>query len=120
MATTNFASVDDYIAAQPAAVQPILQQVRDAIHKGLPGADEVISYQIPAFRLGGTRVIHLAGWKKHFSLYPASPGLMETFKDELAPYQVEKGTIRFPLSQPVPVDLIERLARFRGGEASSS
>jgi uncharacterized protein YdhG (YjbR/CyaY superfamily) len=120
MATTDFRSVDEYIAAQPDAVQPVLQQVRDAIRKGLPGADEVISYQIPAFRLGGARVIHMAGWKQHYSLYPASAGLVATFKDELAPYDVEKGTIRFPLTQPVPVDLIERLARFRAGEVSSS
>jgi uncharacterized protein YdhG (YjbR/CyaY superfamily) len=117
MAKVEFSSVDEYIAAQPDAAQPILRQVRDAIHRGVPGADEVISYQIPAFKLRGARFIHMAGWKKHYSLYPASAGLVETFRDELAPYEVEKGTIRFPLTQPVPVELIERIARFRAAEA---
>lgn len=120
MATAHFASVDDYIAAQPDGVQAVLRQVRDAIHRGVPGAEEMISYNIPAFTLGARRVIHMAGWKKHYSLYPASDGIVATFKDELAPYEVDKGTIRFPLTQPVPVDLIERLARFRARERSAS
>jgi uncharacterized protein YdhG (YjbR/CyaY superfamily) len=64
-------------------------------------------------------LLYFAGWKHHYSLYPATDDLVETFKDDLAPYEVDKGTIRFPLSQPVPVKLIERIAKFRVKEASS-
>jgi uncharacterized protein YdhG (YjbR/CyaY superfamily) len=76
----------------------------------------VISYQIPAYKLPGGTVLYFAGWKQHFSLYPATGGLLRAFGDELAPYQVSKGTLRFPLSQPVPLKLIERIARFRAKE----
>jgi uncharacterized protein YdhG (YjbR/CyaY superfamily) len=118
MARTDFKSVDEYIATLSDDVQAVVQQVRGAIRKALPDAEEVISYQIAAFKLHGERVIFLAGWKRHYSLYPADDRLVEAFKDELAPYEVEKGTIRFPLSEPVPVQLIERIARFRADEAA--
>src|ERR1700680_550886 len=119
MAKTDFKSVDEYIAAQPEDVQVILERVRRAIRRAVPGADELISYQIPTYTLHGGRVLYFAGWKQHYSLYPASDELVETFKAELAPYAVEKGTIRFPYSQPVPVKLIERIAKFRAKEAAS-
>jgi uncharacterized protein YdhG (YjbR/CyaY superfamily) len=118
MATTKFTSVDQYIAALPEEVQAVLQQVRSAIRKALPDADEVISYQIPAYKVRGSTVIHFAGWKQHYSLYPADDDLVAAFKDDLAPYEVTKGTIRFPLSQPVPTTLIERIARFRARGAA--
>jgi uncharacterized protein YdhG (YjbR/CyaY superfamily) len=82
--------------------------------RALPGADEVISYQIPAYKLAGSPVVYFAGWKQHYSIYPATAELVATFKVELAPYEISKGTIRFPLAQPVPVQLIRRLAKFRG------
>jgi uncharacterized protein YdhG (YjbR/CyaY superfamily) len=63
-------------------------------------------------------VLHFAGWKRHYSLYPAGRRLVEAFQDELAPYEVNKGTIRFPLSQPVPVKLIGRMAKFRAKEVA--
>ena len=118
LAKTDFKSVDEYIATQPDDMQAILQRVRGAIRKALPGAEEVISYQIPTYRLHGGYVIYFAGWKHHYSLYPATDDLVAAFKDELAPYKVNKGTIRFPLSQPVPVELIERIAKFRAKEAA--
>jgi uncharacterized protein YdhG (YjbR/CyaY superfamily) len=118
MAKTDFKSVDEYIATYPEDVQAILQRVRSAIRKAVPGAEETISYQIPTYKLQGGRVIYFAGWKQHYSLYPATDHLVEAFKDELAPYKVSKGTIRFPLSQPVPVKLIERIAKFRAQEAA--
>jgi len=117
MAKTDFTSIDEYIATQPDDAREILQRVRRAILKALPGAEEAISYQIPAFKLHGATVIFLAGWKRHYSLYPADDRLVEAFRDELAPYEVDKGTIRFPLDRPVPVQLIERIARFRAKEA---
>ena len=116
MAKTDFQSVDEYIATQAPEKQPKLQRVRRTIRKALPQAEEGISYQIPAYKLDGTPVLYFAGWKEHFSLYPATGRLVEEFGDELARYVVSKGTIRFPLSQPVPVRLIERIARFRAEE----
>jgi uncharacterized protein YdhG (YjbR/CyaY superfamily) len=118
MAKTDYKSVDEYIATFPEDVQAILQRIRGIIRKAVPEADEMISYQIPTYKLQGARVIYFAGWKQHYSLYPATEQLVEAFKDELAPYEVSKGTIRFPLSKPVPVKLIERIAKFRAQEAA--
>jgi uncharacterized protein YdhG (YjbR/CyaY superfamily) len=111
MAKTDFKSVDQYIATHPEDVRAILQRVRSTIRKAVPGAEEVISYQIPTYKLHGIAVLYFAGWKQHYSLYPATARLVAAFKDDLAPYEFNnKGTIRFPLSQPVPVKLIERIA----------
>ena len=118
MAKTDFKSVDEYIATQPEAVRPTLQQVRGAILQALPAAEEVISYQIPAYKVHGRAVLYFSGWKRHYSLYPASDQLADTFKAELAPYVVDKGTIRFPLNQPVPVKLIQRIAKFKAKAAA--
>ncbi len=112
----SFKCVDDYIALQPVAVQIILERVRGAIRKAVPGAEETISYQMPTYKLPGGPVLYFAGWKKHYSLYPASADLVAAFKEDLAPYEVNKGTIRFPLSEPIPVKLIERIAKFRAKE----
>ncbi len=118
MAKTDFTSVDQYIATYPEDVQAILQRVRSAIRMAVPGTEETISYQIPTYKLHGIAVIYFAGWKRHYSLYPATDHLVEAFRDELAPYDISKGTIRFPLSQPVPVKLIGRIAKFRAKEAA--
>ena len=118
MAKTDFKSVDEYIASQPEAVRSILGRVRGAIRKAVPEAEEVISYQIPAYKLQSGPVLYFAGWKQHYSLYPATGRVIAAFKDELAPYEIDKGTIRFPLSQPVPVQLIGRIARFRAKEVA--
>jgi uncharacterized protein YdhG (YjbR/CyaY superfamily) len=118
MAKTDFKSVDEYISSQPETTQVVLERVRNTIRKAIPGAAEVISYQIPAYRLKTDRVLYFAGWTQHYSLYPASAQMVEAFKDNLAPYEVSKGTIRFPLSEPVPVRLIERIAKFRVKETA--
>lgn len=115
MAKVPFPSVDAYLAAQPQGA--VLAQVRVAILAAVPDAEEAIAYNMPAYRLGPKRtVFYFAGWKKHWSLYPATEGMLAAFDDELAAYEVEKGTIRFPYAEP-PTDLIARLARFRAGEA---
>jgi hypothetical protein len=119
VARTDFKSVDEYVAAQPRGTRAILRRVRSAIRTALPGAEETISYQIPAYKRDGRTVLYFAGWKQHFSLYPATGRLVAAFKDDLAPYQVSKGTIRFPLSPRVPVRLIERIARFRAKESAA-
>ena len=119
MAKTDFKSVDQYIAAQPAAARDALEQVRSAIRNALRGAEEVISYQIPAYKQPTGLVLYFAGWKKHYSLYPATAGVIAMLKDDLAPYEYNgKGTIRFPLSEPVPVKLIERIAKLRAKEVA--
>lgn len=118
MAKTAFKSVDEYIAAQPASVQPTLKQVREAIRQALPDAEEIISYGIPTYRLHGTYVVYFAGWKNHYSVYPATRLLVEAFKADLAPFAVEKGTVRFSLSEPVPAKLIGRMAKFLANEAN--
>lgn len=118
MARSDFNSVPEYIALQPEAARRALKRVRSTIRKALPGAEEVISYQIPAYKLNGSVVIYFAAWTKHYALYPAGDRLVAMFKDELAPYEVTKGTIRFPLSEPVPVQLIERIAKFKAKEAA--
>jgi|SRR6185437_11620641 len=118
MAKTDFQSVDEYIGAQPEAARDVLRRVRNAIRRALPEAEEAISYQMPAYKIDSGVVLYFAGWARHYSLYPVSAQLVAEFGDELAPYEVSKGTIRFPLSQPVPVKLIERIAKFRIKEAA--
>ena len=118
MPKIEWKSVDEYLAAQPEATQRILGRVRSAIRKAMPEAEEVISYKIPAYKLHGRVVIYFAGWKEHYSIYPASGALVAEFREELAPYEISKGTIRFPLSRPVPVKLIERIAKFRAQETA--
>jgi uncharacterized protein YdhG (YjbR/CyaY superfamily) len=112
-------NVDQYLAGFPRDVRTVLERVRTAIGRALPGAEEAISYGIPAFTVQGRRVLYFAGWKQHYSLYPSTARLEAEFKDALAPYEVNgKGTIRFPLSEPVPVKLIADIARFRAKESA--
>jgi uncharacterized protein YdhG (YjbR/CyaY superfamily) len=119
MVKADCKSVDEYIASQPDAIRPILGQVRNAIRKAVPQADEVISYKIPTYKLQGEPVLYFAGWKQHFSLYPVSANLVAALEHDIAPYVVSKGTMRFPLSQPVPLKLIGRIARFRAKEVAA-
>jgi uncharacterized protein YdhG (YjbR/CyaY superfamily) len=119
MAKTDYKSVDEYIATHPETVQEILAQVRDAIRAAVPEAEEVISYQIPHYKLHGGRLIYFAGFKEHFSLYPAGERLVAEFERELEPYAIGKGTIRFPLGAPPPTKLIGRIAQFRAKELAS-
>ena len=117
MAKTAFKSVDEYIASQPEWLQLVLERVRGAIRKALPKAVETISYQIPSYKLDGVAVLYFAGWKKHYSLYPANDHLVAAFK-ELADYEISKGTIHFPHSEAVPVDMIGRIAKFRAKQVA--
>jgi uncharacterized protein YdhG (YjbR/CyaY superfamily) len=119
MAKTDYQSVDHYLAAQPAKARSVLDVVRAAIRGALPEAEEQISYQIPAYRGVGGTFLYFAGWKAHYSIYPASGALVAAFAEELKPYQVNKGTIRFPYDGPVPATLIRRIARFLADEAAA-
>lgn len=104
-------TIDEYIAGFPDDVQQILQQIRQTIHAAAPDAQEAISYQMPTFKLRGN-LVHFAAYKKHIGFYPAPVGI-EAFKDELAPYASSKGTVQFPLNQPIPFDLISKITAFR-------
>jgi uncharacterized protein YdhG (YjbR/CyaY superfamily) len=104
-------TVDDYIASFPVEVQAILQQIRTIIRETVPDAEEVISYQMPTYRLKGN-LVHFAAFKNHIGFYPTPSGV-EAFQNELAPYQHAKGSIRFPLNQPIPYALIRKIVAFR-------
>jgi uncharacterized protein YdhG (YjbR/CyaY superfamily) len=119
MANTDFKSVDEYFTTLPKEVQTVLQAVRKVLRKAMPGTDEVISYQIAAYKLHGAAVLYFAGWKEHFSIYPATAGLVQAFGDELEPYRVSKGTLRFALDKKLPTKLIERIAKFRLQETAN-
>jgi uncharacterized protein YdhG (YjbR/CyaY superfamily) len=120
MAKAEFKSVDEYIASQPEAVRSLLAQVRKTIRDSVPQAEEVISYNMPTYKLHGEVVLYFAGWKQHTSLYPATGRVLAEFKKELEPYKIHKATIRFPISQPVPAALIARIAKFRAKEVAAS
>jgi len=111
-------NIDAYIAGFPRDVRGILTRVRSTIRKAMPGAEEVISYRIPAYKLHGRAVLYFAGWKEHYSLYPFNDRVAAAFKDDVASYEVSKGTIRFPLGEPVPLKLIQGIARFRAKEVA--
>ena len=106
--------IDEYIARCPADVQPILQRIRQTIHKAAPEAVEAISYQIPTFRLNGN-LVHFAAFKDHISFFPTASG-REHFGPELSKYKGEKGTVQFPLDEPIPYALIGKITRFRAKE----
>lgn len=103
--------IDEYIAGFPSDVQAILLKVRMTIRKAAPEAEEAIKYEIPTFTLNGN-LVHFAAYKKHIGLYPA-PREHEKFREELSAYEGGKGTARFPLDKPIPLDLITRIVQFR-------
>ena len=104
-------SIDEYVAEFPPAIQERLQQVREVIRAGAPDAVETISYAMPTFDLHG-HLVHFAAFKGHIGLYPTPTGI-ERFEEELAPYKGGKGSLKFPLDEPLPLDLIRRIVEFR-------
>lgn len=106
------ASIDEYIAAFPADTQAALNEVRELIKELAPDATETISYAIPTFDMRGRHLVHFAGYERHIGLYPTPTG-MEEFKADLAPYKQGKGSVQFPLGEPLPIDLIRRIVEFR-------
>jgi uncharacterized protein YdhG (YjbR/CyaY superfamily) len=110
-------NVDEYIAGFPREVQEILQQIRTTIKQVAPDAEEAIKYGIPTFVLNGN-LVHFAAFKHHVGFYPTPSGI-EAFKDELSRYQSAKGSVQFPIDEPMPLRLIEEIVRFRVKEASA-
>lgn len=114
MAKTDFQSIDEYISTFPEEVQEKLKKIRQTIRNAAPEAKEVISYQMPTFRLHGI-LVHFAAFKNHISFFP-TPSAIEEFKKELSPYETSKGTIKFPKNKPIPFNLITDIVKFRAEE----
>jgi len=109
---SGFTDIDDYVKGFPGEVQTILEKMRHTIQGVAPEAVEAISYQIPAFKLGGKNLVHFAAWKHHVAVYPIPPG-PDASNKRMASYAGGKGTVRFPLSEPIPYDLLEELVTLR-------
>jgi uncharacterized protein YdhG (YjbR/CyaY superfamily) len=118
MPKNDTATIDSYIAAQPAAARPALAKMRRVIGKAIPAADETISYGMPAYTLGGRVVVYFASWKQHTALYPGSAQTFAAFGKDVAGYASSKGTLQFPLGEPLPVKLIAAIAKHRAREVS--
>jgi uncharacterized protein YdhG (YjbR/CyaY superfamily) len=112
--TTPCNDIDTYIAAQPGAIRPTLQKLRQVIRKTIPSAEEVISYRMPAFRLHGV-VIYFAAFKHHYSIF-LRPKYLDPFRKELATYKTSKSAVNIPLNKPVPVKLVTRLTKHAAKE----
>ncbi len=115
MKTNEAKDIDAYIASFPEDVRAVLEKVRATIRKAAPGAEETISYRIPTFTLNGN-LVHFAAFKNHIGFYPGPTGI-EAFKDELSAYEGAKGSVRFPLDQPIPLGLISKIVKFRVKES---
>ena len=105
-------TIDEYIAAFPKEVNEILQTLREAIKEQAPEAVEAISYQMPTFKLNGKNLVHFAAFKNHIGFYPTASNLESSIK-EAARYRTGKGTLQFPLDQPLPMPLIRNIVQFR-------
>jgi uncharacterized protein YdhG (YjbR/CyaY superfamily) len=110
-------SIDEYIAEFPAETQKVLEEVRALIRASAPGATETMSYAIPTFDLNGKHLVHFAGYEKHIGFYPTASGIA-AFKEEFAAYKSAKGSVQFPLGEPLPAELIRRIVAFRVEETS--
>jgi uncharacterized protein YdhG (YjbR/CyaY superfamily) len=107
----KFNSIDEYIATFPKDVQCKLEELRQIIKEVSPNAKEAISYQMPAFKLNGN-LVWFAAFKNHIGFYPTAL-VIEAFKEKLSAYETSKGTVKFPLIQSLPIDLIKEIVRFR-------
>ena len=105
-----FATIDEYIASFPPAVQEVLQDIRRTMHAVVPDAGEAISYNMPSLTLGGRSFVYFAGWKRHVSVYPIPDG-DDAYEEQLTPYRSGASTAKFPLGKPIPHDLIARITK---------
>ena len=108
-------TIDGYIAEFPPETRKALQEVRALVSAAAPDATETISYAIPTFDMNGKHLVHFAAYERHVGFYPTGGGIA-AFKEELEPYRSGKGSVQFPLGQPLPSDLIRRIVEFRVGE----
>jgi uncharacterized protein YdhG (YjbR/CyaY superfamily) len=110
----GYISIDEYIATFPEEIQEKLEKLRATIKASAPGAEEKISYQMPAFALKGN-LVYFAAYKNHIGFYPTSSGI-QAFKQELSVYEGAKGSVKFPLEKPLPLELISKIVKFRVAE----
>jgi uncharacterized protein YdhG (YjbR/CyaY superfamily) len=109
--STKFKTVDEYLSTFPANTKSILKELRKTIKQAAPLAEELISYNMPAFKLQGM-LVYYAAYKEHIGFYPAPSGI-EVFKKELSGYEGAKGSVKFPVDRPIPFDLISQIVKFR-------
>ena len=110
--TTKYTTVQEYISLLPAKSKAIVKELRKTIQQAEPEAEEVISYNMPSFQYEGG-LVYYAAWRDHISIYPRTAALEKALKKELAPYAASKGTLKFPLSEPVPFALISKIVKIR-------
>ena len=109
---TQPSTIDEYIKTFLSDVQAILEKMRQTIRSAAPGAVESISYHMPTFKLNGKNLVHFAAFERHIGFYPIPSGI-EAFKEELSPYKQGKGSVQFPLDEPIPYDLVEKIVEYR-------
>jgi uncharacterized protein YdhG (YjbR/CyaY superfamily) len=114
----KYQDVDEYMAQLPDDRRAVMEQLRSTIRSAAPDATEVISYNMPAFRLDGRFLVSYEAFKRHYSLFPWSDAMVEELGDEMKPYAVGKGTIRFPADEPIPLDLVARIVEIRNREVA--
>lgn len=110
----GFNSIDEYISTFPEEIQKILEELRATIKASAPEVEEKISYQMPTFTLKGN-LVHFAIWKNHIGFYPTPSGT-QAFKRELSIYEGAKGSVKFPIEKPLPLELISKIVKFRVAE----
>ena len=110
-------TIDEFISQYPPDIQTILQKIRTTIQKFAPGAEEAMAYGIPTFKLNGKNLVHFSAFKEHIGFYPTPSGI-EKFKKELSVYEGAKGSVKFPLSKPIPYALIGKITQFRVKEVT--
>ena len=112
MEQSKYQTINEYISLFPDNVKKMLQSIRQTISQTAPQAEETINYQIPTFKLNGKNLVHFAGYKNHIGFYPTASGI-KAFQKELSRWPSAKGSVRFPLDQPLPVNLIKEIVKFR-------
>ena len=108
----RFETIDEYIAAFPRNVRDVLEELRRIIRESAPKSEETISYGIPTFDLNGKHLVHFAAYKNHIGFYPTSSGITR-FKKDLSRYELSRGTVRFPIDEPIPFDVIRKIVKHR-------
>ena|SRR4030067_1739586 len=121
MATSKsqFKTIDEYIAKFPKNVRDVLEELMRVIRESAPKAEETISYGMPAFKLNGKSLVFFAAWKNHVGFYPGGSSAIEAFKEELSPFKQAKGTVQFQLDEPIPLDLVKKIVKFRVKQTES-
>ncbi|MDP4116489.1 MAG: DUF1801 domain-containing protein [Bacteroidota bacterium] len=108
----KFKTVDEYLSALPPKVKAMMKELRDTIKQAAPEAEEIISYNMPAFKFYGV-LVYFAAHKNHIGFYPGSKSVIEAFKNELTGFETSKGTVRFSFDKKLPVNLISDIVKFR-------